>query len=232
MDNLTKLPDSARAGGAHKAVGLQDGHPVVNVPHDDELPGGCGDIGAGAVPVHVQKSHLQRLFAKEPQTHLLILQDLLHRHQSVARLLLLRQLGHTPKDHKVTLAEAGDHLATGFTHLAVVVLRKGAHLFAGLFRLEVVLVATAASIHEGLALFEAAAISPARLIGLARPLEAREAAGSRQLSSARQHAGFIGVEMVTVFIALTVGEGEAIVPLWFIVPAYALFPAVICVWTL
>lgn len=38
--------------------------------------------------------------------------------------------------------------------------------------------------------------------------------------------------MVTVFIALTVSEGEAIVPLWFIVPAHALFSAVICVCTL
>lgn len=38
--------------------------------------------------------------------------------------------------------------------------------------------------------------------------------------------------MVTVFIALTVSEGEAIVPLRFIVPAHALFAAVICAWTL
>lgn len=84
MDNLTKLPDSTSAGGSYEAVGLQDGHPVLNIPHDDELPVGRGDIGAGAVPVHVQKGHLQGLFAKEPQTHLLILQDLLHCHQGVA----------------------------------------------------------------------------------------------------------------------------------------------------
>lgn len=38
--------------------------------------------------------------------------------------------------------------------------------------------------------------------------------------------------MVTVFIALTVSEGEAIVPLWLIVPAHALLPTVICVRTL
>lgn len=38
--------------------------------------------------------------------------------------------------------------------------------------------------------------------------------------------------MVTVFIALTVGEGEAIVPLGFIVPAHALFSTIICVGTL
>lgn len=84
VDDLAKLPDFTSAGGTYKAVGLQDGHSVVNIPHDDELPVGCGDIGAGAVPVHVQKSHLQGLFAKEPQAHLLVLQDLLHRHQSVA----------------------------------------------------------------------------------------------------------------------------------------------------
>ena len=173
VDNLTKLPDFASAGGAHEAVGLQDGHPVVDVPHDDELPVGGGDVGAGAVPVHVQESHLQGLFAKEPQTHLLILQDLLHRHQGVAGLLLLRQLGHSPEDHKVTLAEAGDHLAPGFTYLAVVVLRKGAHLVAGFFGLEVVLVAATASVHEGLALFEGATVSPARFVGFARPLETR-----------------------------------------------------------
>lgn len=172
MDDLTKLPDFTSAGRAYEAVRLQDGHPVVNVTHDDELSVGCRDIGARAVPVHVQKSHLQGLFTKEPQTHLLILQDLLHCHQSVARLLLLCQLSHTPQDHEVALAEAGDHLASGFTHLAVVVLWKGTHLFAGLSRLKVVLVATTASIHKGLALFEAGAIRPARFIGLARPLEA------------------------------------------------------------
>lgn len=98
--------------------------------------------------------------------------------------MLLRQLGHTPEDHEVALAEAGDHLGSRFADLAVVVLRKGAHLFAGLFGLKVVLVAAAASKHEGLALFEEAAISPAGLVGLARPLEARQAAGSRQLASA------------------------------------------------
>lgn len=38
--------------------------------------------------------------------------------------------------------------------------------------------------------------------------------------------------MVLVFIALAVGEGEAVVPLGFIVPAYALVPAVVCVWAL
>lgn len=84
VGDLAKLPDFTSAGRAHKAVGLQDGHAVVNVTHDDELPIGCSDIGAGAVPVHVQKSHLQGFLAKEPQTHLLILQDLLHRDQSVA----------------------------------------------------------------------------------------------------------------------------------------------------
>lgn len=84
LDNFTQLSDSASAGGAHKAVRLQDGHPVVNIPHDDELPVGDRDVGAGAVPVHVQKSHFQWLLPKEPQAHLLILQDFLHRHQSVA----------------------------------------------------------------------------------------------------------------------------------------------------
>lgn len=172
MDNLTKLPDFTRAGRAYEAVGLQDGHPIVDITHDDELSVGCCDIGAGAVPVHVQKSHLQGLFTKELQTHLLILQDLLHCHQSVARLLLLCQLSHTPQDHKVTLAEAVDHLASRFTQLAVVVLWKWTHLLAGLSGLKVVLVATTASVHKGLALFEAGAISPARFIGLARPLEA------------------------------------------------------------
>lgn len=93
------------------------------------------------------------------------------------------------------------------------VLRKGTHLFAGLSRLEVVLIATTASIHKGLAFFQAAVICPARLVGLAWPLEAWKAAGSCQLSTARQHAGFIGVEMVPVLIALTVGEGEATIPL-------------------
>lgn len=173
MNHLTELPDSTGAGGSDEAVGLQDGHPVLNIPHDDELPVGRGDVGAGAVPVHVQKSHLQGLFAKESQAHLLILQDLLHGHQSVAGLLLLRQLGHTAKNHKVALTEAGNHLSSGFTHLAIVVLGKGTHLFAGLFRLKAVLVAAAASVHEGLALLEAVAISPAGLVGLARPLEAR-----------------------------------------------------------
>lgn len=84
VDDLTQLPDSASAGGAYKAVRLKCGHPVVNISHDDELPVGHSDIGAGAIPVHVQKSHLQWFFTKEPQTHLLVLQDLLHRHQSVA----------------------------------------------------------------------------------------------------------------------------------------------------
>lgn len=86
--------------------------------------------------------------------------------------MFLCQLRHTPQDHKVTLAEAGDHLGSRFTHLAVVVLRKGAHLFAGLFGLKVVLVAAAASVDERLTLLEAAAVGPARLVGLAWPLEA------------------------------------------------------------
>lgn len=38
--------------------------------------------------------------------------------------------------------------------------------------------------------------------------------------------------MVPVFVALTVGKGEAIVPLWFVVPAHALFSTVVGVWTL
>lgn len=178
-----QLPDSTSAGGAHEAVGLQDRHPVVNVPHDDELPFSNSDIGAGAVPVHVQKSHLQWLLAKEPQAHFLVLQDLLHGDQSMARLLLLCQLGHTPKDHKVTLAEAGDHLTSGFAYLTVVVLWKGAHLFAGFFRLKVVLVAAAASIYKTLARFEGAAVCPARLVRLTGTLQAWEAARRRQLSS-------------------------------------------------
>lgn len=229
VDDLSELPDPPNAGGSHEAVGLQDGHPVLDVPHDDELPVGRGDVGAGAVPVHVQQSHLQRLFAKESQTHLLIPQDLLHRYQRVARLLLLRQLGHTSQDHKVAPAEAADHLGSGFARLALAVLRIRAHLFAGLFGLEAVLVATAASVHEGLALFEAVAVSPARLVGLAGPLEARQAAGSRQLPPTRQHAGFVRVEVVAVFVALTVGEGEAVVPLWFVVPGHALLSTVVCV---
>lgn len=185
----------------------------MNVAHDDELLVGGGDVGAGAVPVHVQQGHLQGFFAEEPQTHLLILQDLLHRHQCVAGLLLLGQLGHTAEDHKVALAEAVDHLPPGFARLTVVVLRKGAHLLAGLSGLEIVLIATAASVHEGLALLQAAVVGPARLVGLAGPLQAREAAGSRQLASTRQHAGFKGVEVVLVLVALTVGEGEAAVAL-------------------
>lgn len=213
MDDLPQLPDLAHAGEGHKAVWLQDGHPIVNVAHDDELLVGGGDVGAGAGPVHVQQGHLQGFFAEEPQTHLLILQDLLHRHQSVAGLLLLRQLGHTAEDHKVALAEAVDHLPPGLARLAVVVLRKGAHLLAGLPGLEIILVATAASVHEGLALLQAAVVGPARLVRLAGPLEAGEAAGRRQLPSARQHAGFIRVEVVPVLVALAVGEGEAAVAL-------------------
>lgn len=213
VDDLPQLPDLARAGEGHKAVGLQDGHPVVNVAHDDELLVGGGDVGAGAVPVHVQQGHFQGFFAKEPQTHLLILQDLLHRHQSVTGLLLLGQLGHAAENHKVALAEAVDHLTPGLAGLTVVVLRKGTHLLARLSGLEIVLVAAAASIHKGLALLQAGVVHPARLVGLAGPLEAREAAGGRQLPSARQHAGFIRVEVVLVLVALTVGEGEAAVAL-------------------
>lgn len=101
----------------------------------------------------------------------------------MARLLFLRQLGHTPQDHKVTLAKAGHHLPSRFAHLAVVVLGERAHLFTGLFGLEVVLVAAAASVHERLALFDAAAIRPARLVRFAGTLEAGQAAGSRQLTA-------------------------------------------------
>lgn len=232
LDDLPQLPDLARAGEGHEAVGLEHGHPVVDVAHDDELLVGGGDVGAGAVPVHVQKGHLQGLFAEEPQAHLLILQDLLHRHQSVTGLLLLGQLGHAAQDHEVALAEAVDHLAPGLARLTVVVLRKGAHLLAGLSGLEVVLVAAAASVHEGLALLQAAAVRPAGLVGLAGPLEAREAAGGRQLPPARQHAGFIGEEVVPVLVALTVGEGEAAVALGLVVPADALLAAVVRVGTL
>lgn len=150
----------------------------------------------------------------------------------MAGLLLLRQLRHTPQDHKVALAEAGHHLASRFARLAVVVLRERAHLFAGLFGLKVVLIAAAASVHKGLALLEGAAVRPAGLVGLARPLKAGEAAGSCQLSSTRQHAGFICVEVVLVFVALAVRESEAVVPLWFVVPADALLSAVVDVRTL
>lgn len=210
--NLTKLPDLPGAGGAHEAVGLQHGHPVVNLPHDDELILGDGDVWAGAVPVHVQESHLQGFLAKELETHLLILQDLLHRHQSVTRLLLLRQLGDPRQDDKVAPAETGHHLTSGLTLLAVVVLGKGAHPFARLFGLKVVLVAAAASVDKRLALFEGVAVGPPMFVGLAGSLNAGEATRSRQLSPAGQHAVIIGVEMVPVLIALTVSEGEAIVP--------------------
>lgn len=203
----------------------------MNVAHDDELPVGRGDVGARAAPVHVQEGHLQGLPAKEPQAHLLVLQDLLHRHQGVARLLFLRQLRHAAQDDEVALAEAGDHLAAGFARLAVVVLGERTHLFARLSRLKVVLVAAAAAVHEGLALFQAAAVRPAGFVSLAGPLEAGQAAGRRQLSSTGQHARFVGVKMVPVLVALTVGEGKAIVPLWLVVPAHALLPAVIRVGT-
>lgn len=75
------------------------------------------------------------------------------------------------EDHEVTLAEAGDHLASRLAYLAVVVLGEGAHLFAGLFGLKVVLVASTTSEHERLALFQAAAVRPARLVGLAGTLK-------------------------------------------------------------
>lgn len=38
--------------------------------------------------------------------------------------------------------------------------------------------------------------------------------------------------MVTVLIALAVGEGETVVPLWFVVPVHAFFSTVVCVRTL
>lgn len=55
VDDFTELAHAPDAGGAHKAVWLQDCHAIVDIPHDDELAIHCGHVGTGAAPVHVQK---------------------------------------------------------------------------------------------------------------------------------------------------------------------------------
>lgn len=73
MNDLSELPDPACGGAPHEAVGLQHGHAVVDVSHDDELPVGRGDVGARAVPVHVHQGHLQGFLAEELEAHFLVL---------------------------------------------------------------------------------------------------------------------------------------------------------------
>lgn len=55
MDDFAELPHTPDAGGAHKAVWLQDSHAVVDIAHDDELAIHRGHVGTWAAPVHVQK---------------------------------------------------------------------------------------------------------------------------------------------------------------------------------
>lgn len=195
----------------------------MNVAHDDHLSLSSGYIQTRTFPIHVEQRHLQRLLTEEPQPHLLVLQDLLHRDER--RVVLFRQLGDTAQDHEVALAEAGDHLLPGFALLAVVGLGEGARLLAGFLALEVVLVSAAASVDERLAFLDGGAVGPTRRVRLARPLHARQGARRGELRSARRHARLVRVEMVFVGVALPVREGEAVVALGFVVPTDALLSA-------
>lgn len=170
IDDLAELTDASDAGKDDEAVGLQDGHAVVDVPHDDDLTVGSGDVRTWTGPVHVLQRHLQRFVPKELQPHFLILQDLLHSDQSVTRVLVLRELRHTSQNHKITFAEAGHHLVPWLARLAAMVPRERAGVLAHFFGFEVVLVAFAAAVYEGLALALGATVGPARFIRLARSL--------------------------------------------------------------
>ena len=204
---------------------MKDRHAVVDVAHDDDLSlgGGARDVRTRAVPVHVEEGDLQRLPAKEAKPHLLVLQDLFHGHEGVARVLLLRELRHLTHDDEVAPAEARHHLALRLAGLAVVVFRVGAHFLAGFFGFKVVVVALAATVDEGLTLEQGAAVGPTRLVGFTGALQAGETTGARQLWAAALHALLVCLEdlpgVPAVVVAVAEGEGDAVVGLGLVVPA-------------
>lgn len=74
------------------------------------------------------------------------------------------QFCNATQDHKVTLAEAGNHPLFWLAQLAVVVLGEGAHVLTGLLTFIVVLIATTATIDKRLALLEEMIVCPPWLI--------------------------------------------------------------------
>lgn len=224
-DDLSELPYAPRAGSAHIALRVKDRHAIVDVAHDDDLSLGSGarDVRTRAVPVHVEEGDLQRFLAKEAEPHLLVLQDLFHRHEGVARVVLLCQLRHVAQDDEVTPAEARHYLASRLAGLAIVVFRVGAHFLAGFFRFKVVVVALTPSVDEGLALSLRTTVGPAWLIGFTGALQAGETAGARELWTAALHALLVCLEdlpgVLSVVVTVAVGKGEAVVGLGLVVPA-------------
>ena len=139
----------------------------MGVAHDDDLSlsSSACDVWARTVPVHVKEGDLERLLPEEAQTHLLVLENLFHGHQGVARVPLLRELRHAAQDDEVTPAEARHHLASGLAGLAALFFGVRARLLTGFFRFKVVVIALTSSVDEGLTLLLAAAVRPARLVG-------------------------------------------------------------------
>lgn len=225
-DELFQLPYTTRAGNAHVALWLKNSHAIVYVAHDDDLPlcGSARDVWARAVPVHVEEVDFQRLLAEEAKTHLLVFQDFFHSQKGVARVLLLCDLSHATQDDEVTPAEARHHLAPWLAGLAVVVFWVRAHLLAGFFRFKVVVISLTPSVDEGLTLLQGAAVGPAWLVGFAGALEAGETAGAWQLWATALHALLICLKDLPglLTVAVAVGEGEAVVGLWLVVPADSL----------
>ncbi len=228
-DDLAEFTQASDAGEDDETVWLQHGHAVVDVPHDDDLTVGGGDVRTRTGPVHVLQRHLQGLVPEELQPHFLILQDLLHGDQSVPWVLVLGQLRHTSQNHKIAFAEAGHHLVPRLARLAAMVPRERAGVLASFFGFEVVLVAFAAAVYERLALTLGSAVSPARFVCLARSLVDGKIARSGEFVPTGRHAGLVSIKVVAVFAAVAVGEGIAVVPLGVVKPTQLFLPTVFAI---
>lgn len=73
VDDFAELAYATAAGASHKAVRLQYCHPIVHLPHDNQLALSISDVGTWTTPVYVEQCHFQGLLSKELQPHLFIL---------------------------------------------------------------------------------------------------------------------------------------------------------------